>query len=600
MPRADIVKEYLDVRRGCFDKETIRKAFRKCGIHPLDPNIFTDVDFSPSENTSTVGHAPSSYPVYDPWYHENGLDANGRDDLRPDIRPAPGIAEDQTGMVGGESSGRGGEEEVEERRDVETADDEGVQVRESVGNAEGERSLDDEGQIEAEGTEGDGSVEEIGGDQVANENNERMDAPMAAPETTLPRLRSQASRHPHSAPHPTSSTPSSCSSLPARNRRPRGRYKQISMIDRRPKATILSQNDCLKHERSRLENENLELKAKLRRTEAHSKLMFGENEKLRKRLDAKKTKRTTKNLVTEARLLNGREGMAEWEAQEAERVEEERKKDATRAVKEAKDHERQQNREQNAHMMRFSGVLTRKPKDDLRDIAWAFGLLDLGFDHRSEYAKKRTVIALKTDIQSFLESHRSDLEGDERYAGLYYKKRARPVDSVAPQEPLARRLRLDTQQSDETQPPAQSHHFFTTDMHAAGPSSLQTYSQSDFGRATHDSPHQSSINYLPPLAGPRTFSTARSPLTGHRYSPHSNCIRRYEDIRTLLPRPNFTPPSSTHNDHSTHQYPFPSQHIHHNLTTSSASSPRLTPNMFCSQSVAYSPLLEHDPTNPFV
>ncbi|EIM89006.1 uncharacterized protein STEHIDRAFT_32342, partial [Stereum hirsutum FP-91666 SS1] len=36
MPRADIVKEYLDVRERCFDPETVRKAFRKCGIYPFN------------------------------------------------------------------------------------------------------------------------------------------------------------------------------------------------------------------------------------------------------------------------------------------------------------------------------------------------------------------------------------------------------------------------------------------------------------------------------------------------------------------------------------------------------------------------------------
>lgn len=95
------------------------------------------------------------------------------------------------------------------------------------------------------------------------------------------------------------------------------------MIDRRPKAIILSHNYCLEQEEIHLENENAELRAEVRRIEAHSKLMFGENERLRKRLDAKKTKRTTKNLVTEAWMVNDWEGMAEWEAQEAERLEEE-------------------------------------------------------------------------------------------------------------------------------------------------------------------------------------------------------------------------------------------------------------------------------------
>ncbi|KIM88254.1 hypothetical protein PILCRDRAFT_814163, partial [Piloderma croceum F 1598] len=51
--------------RRAFLPGTIQKAWRKCGICPLKPDIFTDTDFAPSTSTSTLGHFPASYPISD-------------------------------------------------------------------------------------------------------------------------------------------------------------------------------------------------------------------------------------------------------------------------------------------------------------------------------------------------------------------------------------------------------------------------------------------------------------------------------------------------------------------------------------------------------
>jgi len=61
--KVDFVKEYMAVWDEAFLPETITKAWKKSGIYPLNPNIFTDADFSPSASTSRHACVPGSYPA---------------------------------------------------------------------------------------------------------------------------------------------------------------------------------------------------------------------------------------------------------------------------------------------------------------------------------------------------------------------------------------------------------------------------------------------------------------------------------------------------------------------------------------------------------
>jgi hypothetical protein len=48
IPHEDFIKEYMDVHARTFSTNTISQAFKKCGIHPFNLDIFTDRDFAPS------------------------------------------------------------------------------------------------------------------------------------------------------------------------------------------------------------------------------------------------------------------------------------------------------------------------------------------------------------------------------------------------------------------------------------------------------------------------------------------------------------------------------------------------------------------------
>ena len=59
----DVVKEYFVVRRKAFKSTTIQQAWRKSGLCPINPDVFTPSDFAPSHSSSTVSHAPLSFPL---------------------------------------------------------------------------------------------------------------------------------------------------------------------------------------------------------------------------------------------------------------------------------------------------------------------------------------------------------------------------------------------------------------------------------------------------------------------------------------------------------------------------------------------------------
>lgn len=62
MPRENFVKEYMGVRRVTFKPSTIKKAWEKSGMWPINPDIFQDEDYAPSTTTSTTAsHLPPSF-----------------------------------------------------------------------------------------------------------------------------------------------------------------------------------------------------------------------------------------------------------------------------------------------------------------------------------------------------------------------------------------------------------------------------------------------------------------------------------------------------------------------------------------------------------
>ena len=63
LARPDVVKEYLAARADSVDSDIILTAWRKSGIRPLNPGVFTEKDFAASFTSSINLPFPSSFPV---------------------------------------------------------------------------------------------------------------------------------------------------------------------------------------------------------------------------------------------------------------------------------------------------------------------------------------------------------------------------------------------------------------------------------------------------------------------------------------------------------------------------------------------------------
>ncbi|KAI0628225.1 hypothetical protein C8Q77DRAFT_480137 [Trametes polyzona] len=108
-------------------------------------------------------------------------------------------------------------------------------------------------------------------------------------------------------------------------------------------------------------------------------------------------------------LLTAGEGLEMSQRQEAEERAEAERRAAEQARKEREDAQRQAQRVQIAgdSHTKFAGALSRKVKDDLKDIAYALGLPLQGTNHE-----------LISSITRFLETHR-DYATNPKFAGLF-------------------------------------------------------------------------------------------------------------------------------------------------------------------------------------
>ena len=54
IPRDQFVKHYMEAQQKAFKATTIRAAFQKSGVWPINHNLFKDADFASSISTSSM------------------------------------------------------------------------------------------------------------------------------------------------------------------------------------------------------------------------------------------------------------------------------------------------------------------------------------------------------------------------------------------------------------------------------------------------------------------------------------------------------------------------------------------------------------------
>lgn len=298
MPREDFVKEYMAVRNASFKESTLRTAWRKSGLWPINRDIFRNDDYAPSVATSTHASAvPSSYPTHQSF-------SDDEDNLTDTEQSSPSNVHPNTTAV-------------------------------------------------------------------------------TSTPTFSPTLMS---------PIPPSlfyETPSRRTPLNSRKRT----YEDI-------------------------EKENNELWTRLKHSEAHSAMAHSQLQDATRKLNAKDGKAAKRpKLNVEARCLTSREGMEAARKQSEAKAAELQKKKESQEMRDAKEAERQELRRKSGSDATFTGSLSSKSKDDLKDIVYALNL---------------SLEGSKDELVSRIKQHfdvHPTLRDDPRYQGMFVRTRMRPRPS---------------------------------------------------------------------------------------------------------------------------------------------------------------------------
>lgn len=154
----------------------------------------------------------------------------------------------------------------------------------------------------------------------------------------------------------------------------------------------------------------------LQSSNVHCIMAEMENEHLREVHRAASKKGSEHRFKTSAQVLTSAEGLAEWDAEKAARAEKQKKADD--AVIMAQDRLSQRAAAAASSESLYSGALTSKNKDNLQEIAMAFGLTTDG---------TKAEIIQRIDVYMGTNGH---LRENRRFAGLFTSRDRRALKSV--------------------------------------------------------------------------------------------------------------------------------------------------------------------------
>lgn len=415
MPREDFVREYMAVRKATFKPETIISAFRKSGIKPLNPNIFTNEDYAPSIPTSTAAHVPTSYPTR----HLSAMPTSlvfgnwEEDELATD---SDTDSSDSDYDDNDNDSDSDGSDDSNDENDI-NDDDDRVESQTTSSNRQPTSSLRETPPNNSQPSQGQ-DPRQLEGDH--------------SPRSTTSNLQGQ--QHPLGLQHPEGvhpSTPSSTTStFPSIT--PESFYRTSRRSTRSPSASAQasiimgssgeSRKD-LQAQIAKLIVQNEALSSRVAFLEAHCSMAVSEIRDLKTWMNARDQKKKKKKLLNvNARCLNSDEGMIACDRRDEEERRKAEEKGKAAARKLAKEQERERVRAERGPVTAFVGALSSKNKPDLQEIAEALAL-----------SKDGTKQELQDRINGYFIAYPRFKE-DPKYLGLFLRGnrgQKRPAQAIS-------------------------------------------------------------------------------------------------------------------------------------------------------------------------
>ncbi|CDO76906.1 hypothetical protein BN946_scf184594.g13 [Trametes cinnabarina] len=383
MDHGEFIHEYLALRNRLFTPHLICSAWRASGITTgqFSADVFSEHDYAPSRVSSVTAHVPPSYPTKHPLFPEHAsshptdqppeLPCTSSSDSRNPKTPAP-LDEDY----------------------LAAASESGSDLSDS--DLEVDTALDSD-------------------ERPANPSQPWTQTHCASPGVFTAEERAQLRRR-------------ACSLEQARTLSAVAESEDSSQVHQCVKPCSDCQDHIanLRRRVAMLEHDMRDLYSWSWHVEAHSKLAEVRISDLQQQLQYAEAKRhrRKRSLRTTAMLLTAGEGLALSQQQEEEARAEAERHAAEQACKDREEAERHALRIHNAcnESYVFSGTLSRKVKDNLKDIAFALGLPLRG-----------TNAELVSSIRSYLCDH-PEYAQTRKFAGLYIPANGLelPVNMSAP------------------------------------------------------------------------------------------------------------------------------------------------------------------------
>lgn len=366
--RRNVVKEYMAARTDSITEELVVSAWRKSGIRPLDPQVFTEEDYAPSYSSSVNPPLPVLFPDLD---NNPGASSGGPNEDNRGIEDPGGESDTVMDASGLNVAGALPDPEISSF----SAQPSQLPTP-SISSDETGRVLHQEGRNDPP-------------DQSSTERSCRqLSFPLTPPIDPRHRQTRSLSRSLSQSLSRHGSTSSTQSVSP----------EYVKLLEERLKDSQKSNDEW--------------------RTHCH--FMYGVITQLQNQLQSKGKKKGThaKRTQAEARVLTSEEGRLELQQlREEVRLKEERQ--AEEAARKATEDEARRKRRADASRI-FTGPLNKaRRKGDLEDIAAALALPDEG--------KKDDLLER---ISRHFEEH-PDLKTNQRFEGLFNprpRKRARLAD----------------------------------------------------------------------------------------------------------------------------------------------------------------------------